>query len=301
MYPILFKLNLPWLGEFPIRSFGVMVVIGVMIGMWWLGIALRRLGVMERDAAADLAVACVITGIFGARVLYVCIHPPPPGQSAFLWLFRIWEGGLVSYGGFFGGALGGIWFARKRKLPVRRLGDAILPALFLGQVFGRIGCFLVGDDYGKPWDGPWAVAFPKLEGGLIPDALVGVPLHPTQLYLSLMDVVIFLLAARVFYRRRFDGQAVVATMLMYAVGRFLLEFLRGDDVARGGWPPRSGTAPGELPFVLSTSQWFSIGTFVLALLLYAAWRRGSVYPPRDAAEASPAAPAPRPATSRPTP
>jgi phosphatidylglycerol:prolipoprotein diacylglycerol transferase len=298
MYPILFELNLPWIGAFPVRSFGVMVVLGVMVGMWWLASALRRLGVTERDAAADLAVACVLTGIFGARLLYVVIHPPPEGQSAFLWLFRIWEGGLVSYGGFFGGALGGIWFARKHKLPVRRLGDAILPALFLGQVFGRIGCFLVGDDYGKPWDGPWAVAFPKLEGGLIPDALVGVPLHPTQLYLSLMDVVIFLIAARVFARRRFDGQAVCVTMLMYAVGRFLLEFLRGDDAARGGWPPRPAAVPGDVSWVLSTSQWFSIGTFVLALLLYAAWRRGSVYPPHpaDASASSPSPATPRAAT-----
>ncbi|HZM00816.1 MAG TPA: prolipoprotein diacylglyceryl transferase family protein, partial [Planctomycetota bacterium] len=216
MYPILFKLPawLPWkLADFPIRSFGVMVVIGVMVGMWWLGGALRRLGLTERDAAADLAVACVLTGILGARLLYVAIHPPPPGESAFFWLFRIWEGGLVSYGGFFGGALGGIWFARKRRITVRRLGDAALPALFLGQVFGRIGCFLVGDDYGKPWDGPWAVAFPKREGGLIPDELAGVPLHPTQLYLCLLNVVIFLVAARVFLRRRFDGQAMCVTML----------------------------------------------------------------------------------------
>ena len=273
MYPILFKLHLPWVGEFPVRSFGLMVVIGVMVGMWWLGGALRRLGIEQRDAAADLAMACVITGILGARLLYVAIHPPPPGENTLLWLLQIWKGGLVSYGGFFGGALGGIRFARKRKLPIRGLGDAVLPALFLGQVFGRIGCFLVGDDYGKPTDLPWAVAFPKREGGLIPDELVGVPLHPTQLYLSLMDVVIFLVAARVFARRRFDGQAMCVTMLIYGVGRFLLEFLRGDDEARGGWPP---TGAGQAGFVLSTSQWFSIATFALATVLYLAWRRGTV-------------------------
>jgi phosphatidylglycerol:prolipoprotein diacylglycerol transferase len=288
MYPILFKLHLPWVGEFPVRSFGLMVVIGVMVGMWWLAGALRRLGIEERDAAADLAVACVLTGILGARLLYVAIHPPPPGENTLLWLFEIWKGGLVSYGGFFGGALGGIWFARKRRLPIRRLGDAVLPALFLGQAFGRIGCFLVGDDYGKPWDGPWAIAFPKREGGLIPDELVGVPLHPTQLYLSLLDVVIFALAARVFARRRFDGQAMCVTMLLYGVGRFLLEFLRGDDEARGGWPARPG---GQTGFVLSTSQWFSIATFALATVLYLAWRRGTVTPAAPAREASP-----RPAT-----
>jgi len=290
VYPILFKLHLPWIGEFPVRSFGVMVVVGVMVGMWWLGGALRRLGLTERDAAADLAVACVLTGILGARLLYVAIHPPPPGENVLLWLVQIWKGGLVSYGGFFGGALGGIWFARKHRVRIPRLGDAVLPALFLGQTFGRIGCFLVGDDYGKPWDGPWAVAFPAREGGLIPDELVGVKLHPTQLYLSLMNLVIFLIAARVFARRRFDGQAMCVTMLMYGAGRFLLEFLRGDDVARGGWPHVAGD---PRAFVLSTSQWFSIGTFALGALLYSLWRHGAVTP---AAPPPPTAPARRAAT-----
>lgn len=100
------------------------------------------------------------------------------------------------------------------------------------------------------------------------------PLHPTQLYLCLMNVAIFLVAAWLFSRRRFDGQALCVTMLMYAVGRFPLEFLRGDDVARGGCPQASDGAG----YLLSTSQWFSLGAFVLGALPYMRWRQGSITP-----------------------
>jgi phosphatidylglycerol:prolipoprotein diacylglycerol transferase len=179
-------------------------------------------------------------------------------------LIAVWEGGIVSYGGFFGGALGGMWYARRHRIPIARLGDAVLPALLLGQAFGRIGCFLVGDDYGRPWDGPWAVRFPDVEGGLIPAHLVGVPLHPAQLYLSLMNLAIFGATAWLFARRRFDGQVLAATMVLYAVGRFLVEYTRGDDVERGALG------------ALSTAQWWSLATIVLAGLLFMRFRRRAV-------------------------
>jgi len=256
VYPILFKLWLPWIGEVPVKSFGVMVMLGVVCGSLWLGRALRRLGVQDRDAASDLVTWSVITGLLGARWTYLAIHPDALRDP--LDLIALWRGGIVSYGGFFGGALGAIAWARRRKLPVARVGDALMPALFLGQAFGRIGCFLVGDDYGRPWDGPWAVAFPAREGGLIPEHLVGLPLHPSQLYLCAMNVLIFASMAWLFARRRWDGQVLVTTMLLYALGRFLVEFTRGDDAARG------------FLGALSTAQWWSVATAAIALL---AWLR----------------------------
>jgi phosphatidylglycerol:prolipoprotein diacylglycerol transferase len=268
MHPILFKLNLPFIGEFPIRSFGVMVMIGVLVAAWWLGGALRRLGVEKRDVVSDLVTVCVITGFLGARLLYVVIHPEAltgaDGRTNIFNVFAIWQGGIVSYGGFFGGALGGWWYARRHRLPVLRLGDAVLPALALGQVFGRVGCLLVGDDYGRVWEsGPdWAtVSFPAgIEGSLIPPHLLGVKLVPIQILLSLMNLVVFLIAVGWLRRRRFDGQVLAITMILYALGRFSLEFLRGDDEARG-------MAGG-----LSTAQWWSIGTAALGLWLYLRWR-----------------------------
>jgi len=136
----------------------------------------------------------------------------------------------------------------------------VLPALALGQAFGRVGCLLVGDDYGKPWDGPWAVTFPALEGGLIPPHLIGVPLHPSQIYLSLMNLAIFFITAWMFTRRKFDGQVMAATMVLYAIGRFLVEFTRGDDIERGFLGS------------LSTAQWWSLGTAALAAILFLRFR-----------------------------
>jgi phosphatidylglycerol:prolipoprotein diacylglycerol transferase len=254
VYPILFTLDIPGLGELPVKSFGVMVMLGVVFGSLWLGRALRRLGVQDRDAASDLVTWCVIAGLLGARWTYLAIHPDAFRDITDL--VALWRGGIVSYGGFFGGALGGLIWARRRRIAAPRLGDAIMPALFLGQAFGRVGCLLVGDDYGKPWDGPWAVTFPAREGSLIPPDLVGVPLHPSQLYLCLMNLVIFGSMAWLFARRRWDGQVLVTTMFLYALGRFLVEFTRGDDEARGYFG------------ALSTAQWWSVATAALALLLW---------------------------------
>ena len=254
MHPILFHLTLPWIGVVPIKSFGVMVMLGVIAGSLWLGRALRRVGVTDKDAASDLVTWAVITGLLGARLTYIVIHPDSVESP--LDVIALWKGGIVSYGGFFGGAVGMIWWARKKKLPLARVADCIGPALFLGQAFGRVGCFLVGDDYGKPWDGPWAVRFPDIEGSLIPRELINVPLHPSQLYLCLMNLVIFSSMAWLFARRRWEGQVAVTTMFLYAAGRFLIEYTRGDDAARGIFG------------VFSTAQWWSVATAVLTLILY---------------------------------
>jgi len=265
MHPILFKI-----GSFELKSFGVMVMLGVLIGSWWLGRAMARLGLAQREQVGDLVTISIIVGFIGARLLYLAVHP----EAFHAWYspFALWEGGIVSVGGFIGGALGAIWWGRRNKVSIPRLGDAMLPALFLGQTFGRIGCFLVGDDYGRPWNGPWAVTFPPIEGSLMPLDLLGVPLHPTQLYLSLMDLVIFLAMAWLLYRRRFDGQVMCLTILLYAVGRYVVEYTRGDDDARGIYA------------ALSTAQWTSVGLVPLALFLYVRFSRrpltGSPLPAR---------------------
>jgi phosphatidylglycerol---prolipoprotein diacylglyceryl transferase len=262
VHPILFKLP-EWLGAKTVGTFGVMVMLGVIAGSLWLSRALKRIGVTDRDAASDLVTWAVVVGLLGARWTYLAIHPE--ALQGPIDLIALWKGGIVSYGGFFGGALGAWIWCKRRRLPPRLVGDAMMPALFLGQAFGRVGCFLVGDDYGKPWDGPWAVRFPAIEGSLIPPELIDVPLHPSQLYLCLMNVLIFLSMAWLFRRRRWDGQVLITTMLLYATGRFLIEFTRGDDAARGVYDN------------LSTAQWVSLATFAIAGVLW--WRYRAHSPP----------------------
>jgi phosphatidylglycerol:prolipoprotein diacylglycerol transferase len=144
-----------------------------------------------------------------------------------------------------------------------------------------VGCFLVGDDYGSRWNGPWAVRFPRIEGSLIPDDLINVPLHPSQLYLCLMNVLIFSSMAWLFSRRRWEGQVAVTTMFLYSVGRFLIEYTRGDDEARGIYG------------VFSTSQWWSLVTAVLALIVYVRIRGRRPVPATPPSAAAPRAAPPR--------
>lgn len=264
MFPILYRFPEAWpiVGGWPIRSFSVMVLIGVLVASAWLRRRLFADGGERADRDFDrLLWRCLLMGFFGARLTYVAIHPDVYRNP--LSLIAFWEGGLVSYGGFFGGALGGWWYCRSTGMRFKDLGDAVLPALFLGQVFGRIGCLLVGDDHGAPWDGPWAITFPDDPDSLIPRELVGVPLHPSQIYLSLMNVALFASMAWLYPRRRWSGQVMVTTMALYAVGRFLIELTRGDGEARG------------IHAGFSTAQWWSAVTLALAIGLGLRWRRAA--------------------------
>jgi phosphatidylglycerol:prolipoprotein diacylglycerol transferase len=141
-----------------------------------------------------------------------------------------------------------------------------MPSVFLGVAFGRLGCFLNGCCYGDRCELPWAVTFPLgsvpdmalvQRGFIAPDATHVFALHPTQIYSSLDGLVLFLLTSAYFHYRHRDGAVVALGALSYAVTRFAMEFLRGDEM-------------GQFNTTLTISQWISIGIF-LAGLVYLAW------------------------------
>jgi phosphatidylglycerol:prolipoprotein diacylglycerol transferase len=154
----------------------------------------------------------------GAKLLWVFEHL---GEEPALDLL-LSRGGMSWFGGFLGGLLAGIVVIRRKHLPVMGVLAAATPALAIGHAIGRIGCFLVGDDYGRPTDLPWGVAFPQ---GLPPTT---VPVHPTQIYeaLALVPLAVLLM------RWRAGGMADRAVLGRYLVGagliRFAVEFLRVD-------------------------------------------------------------------------
>jgi phosphatidylglycerol:prolipoprotein diacylglycerol transferase len=259
MLPYLFKI-----GDFPIRSFGLMVLLGVLAGAWWLGKTTRRIGLTDGDPVGELMTRAILWGFLGARLMYIAVHPDV--YRDVISLVAVWEGGLVSYGGFMGGCFGVWMFCRKRNIPLTRGGDAVLPCLLLGQVLGRIGCLLVGDDHGAPFDGAWAVTFQPREGSLIPPELMGVPLHPSQLYLSFMNLVLFAGSSWIFFKHRlYDGRVSAFVLMGYAVGRFLVEFTRGDDAARGIYDAAG--------FSLSTAQWISVAIFINGAIVWLRQRK----------------------------
>ncbi len=188
--------------------------------------------------------------------------------------FKFWYGGLTYYGGL-GLAIGvGIWFVRRRRMPLWKVGDLAGYGIPLGLVFGRAGCFLSGCCFGSRADPPFGVAFPAhtpawdhhLELGLIgkgaPESL---PVYPTQLWEGIACAAIF--AYLYFWRRkrqRFDGQLFFTYCMLYAVVRFVIEFWRDD--ARGG------------VLGLSTSQWLGIPLFAFGAFMWLRARRRAAAP-----------------------
>ena len=194
----------------------MLVAVAALVG---LSIFRRQLRIGELpDDAVDVAVAGVFGGLVGAKLLWVVEHL---GEEPFSDLLFS-RGGMSWFGGFAGGVAAGILMMYRRRLPLLAVFAAAAPALAIGHAIGRIGCFLVGDDYGRPTSLPWGIAFPH---GLPP---VFVPVHPTQLYeaIALVPVAVLLMRWRV--RRRPDAFVFGMYLLLAGLVRFAIEFLRVD-------------------------------------------------------------------------
>lgn len=255
MHPIAFE---PF--GFTITSFGVMLALAFLGGWIYTGKMARKFGWFTEEVVGDLLFWLMVGGVVGARLLYVIVHWETFRADASQILnFR--AGGLVSYGGFVGAFLAGWIFTRRRKIDFVQLADLCLPGALLGQAIGRIGCFLVADDYGRPApDLPWAVRFPDVEGSMLPHILRNQPLHPTQLYLCLKAFLCFLILRHLLNHRAFRGQVLAAAMIVYPVGRSIVEIWRYDSVERGVFAG------------LSTAQWLSIPMVILGVVLWFRFR-----------------------------
>lgn len=212
IYPILFRI-----GQVEITSFGVLVAIGALVGLWLFRRELRRSGLP--DGAVDAGLAGVAGGFVGAKLLWVTEHLGEEPIADLLFS----RGGLSWFGGFAGGLLAGLWLMRRRRLPILAVLAAATPGLAVGHAIGRIGCFLVGDDYGTPSDLPWAVAFPD---GLPPTS---VPVHPTQLYEMAALLPIAFLLMRWRRQGRPDRFVLGAYLALAGTLRFAIEFVRMNE------------------------------------------------------------------------
>ncbi len=216
MYPVLFRI-----GSFEITSFGVMVALAALIGLWIFRRELRFSN-LPVDAA-DAGLVGVVGGLVGAKLLWTIEHS---GEAALTDLLFS-RGGLSWYGGLIGGVGAGFVYILVKQWPVVPVLSAATPALAIGHLIGRIGCFLVGDDYGRPTDLPWGVAFPE---GLPPTV---VPVHPTQLYEAAALVPLAWLLIRWRRQHRSDTFVLGAYMVLAGAIRFAIEFVRVNERVLG--------------------------------------------------------------------
>lgn len=225
------------IGPLSISPFGVMMVIAFLAAWALLRSGLKIQSIGDEEDASSLLLAAGIGGIVGAKIYYAILH----GDARLL----IDRSGLVWYGGLIGGAIAVIWVLRKRKLPFWPVLDAAAPGVAVGHALGRVGCFLVGDDYGLPTGLPWGVKFPvglpgpttagfmrREYGAVVPDSIPAnelIAVHPTQLYETLAALAICAVGVILLRRRVTPGTTALSVFALMAVERFGVEFLRAKD------------------------------------------------------------------------
>jgi phosphatidylglycerol:prolipoprotein diacylglycerol transferase len=233
MYPILFKIF-----GFPISSFGVMMAIAFLVAAWIVGLRLREYGI-DPEHASTILLYAMGGGILGSKLYFAVDMHLRTGQPFLALLLS--RAGITWYGGLIGGTLAVVLGSRIHRIPTRLVANCVAVAAPFGQAIGRIGCFLVGDDYGRQTSVPWGVAFPK---GSPP---IDVPVHPTQLY----EMVWLVAVGALLWRRRKRSPFLFGEYLALAgFGRILVEILRRNPrVALG----------------LTEPQWIGIGLIVLGV------------------------------------
>jgi phosphatidylglycerol:prolipoprotein diacylglycerol transferase len=217
MHPVLFQL-----GWITIYSYGFMIALGIIVGLFLARRQAMREGI-DPNKIVDIAFYCLVAALVGARLLFVLLNFGEYADDP-VKILKIWEGGLVFYGGLLPAAALGIWYIKRLDLPLWQVADIFAPSVAIGQAFGRIGCFFAGCCYGSSCTLPWAVTFTDPRS-LAPQ---GVPLHPTELYSSLGLFVLFAFLVWLRKKKTFPGELFWSYILCYSLGRFFLEFFRGD-------------------------------------------------------------------------
>lgn len=250
MFPTLFKI-----GPLTLRTYGLLVAVGFFVALQYLLRRARR-GGMAENRLLDLVLYSVVAGLLGARIAYV-IFNWSFYATRLSDIFKLWEGGLVFYGGFIAAAVTVIVYVRAHKeLRLWSVADFLAPAIAIGHFFGRLGCFAAGCCYGMPTHLPWGVTYFNSQA-LAP---LGIALHPAQLYEAAGNLALFFVLDRYDRRRHPEGYTFALYLMLYGIIRFSVEFLRGDD--------RGGFVTG-----LSPSQVTSLIAIVIAGVIFS-WRKG---------------------------
>ena len=254
------------IGPLPITGFGIAVVVSFLIAQL-VSEAMMRLRGADPQPIGDMILGAIIGGLLGAKIYFVVVL----GNWDAMWS----RGGFVFWGGLIGGAIGVLVIARMKKVPIWRTLEVGAPAIAAAYAVGRTGCWAVGDDYGRPWTGPFAVQFPEgappstagvmaREFGVpIPpntDASALLAVHPTQIYEVAMGLVMFGILWRLRNHKHLEGWLFGGYCVLAGIERFIVEFFRAKDDSLG--------------FGLTIAQTIAIAFIVLGISLI--WlRRGS--------------------------
>jgi phosphatidylglycerol---prolipoprotein diacylglyceryl transferase len=227
VFPRLFHI-----GNFSLPTYGFLVSLGVLIGLWISVRNSEKQGI-DPEKAWNLGILVVLAGIVGAKVLlilndwsYYTSNPREIFSLGTLQAGGVFSGGLVA------ALVTAIWYIRRNRMPALATCDAFAPGLAMGHAIGRVGCFAAGCCWGKPTHSFLGVTFTNPLAHYWVGTPLAVRLEPTQLFESAVELANFFLLTWLLGRKKFDGQVIGAYLFLYGIARFFLEFLR-DDPGRG--------------------------------------------------------------------
>jgi len=219
-------------GGIALPSYGVMLVVSFICAILYVRNAAKKFNI-SLITIENLAFYLMVGVIVGGRILYVIFHWHQY-ENDLLGIIRIWEGGMMFFGGFLGAILAGFIYLRKEKISVLKIADIIAPAIALGEFFTRIGCFLNGCCFGTPSTLPWAIEFP-------PHCVAGsssvsqFSLHPTQIFSSLFGLALFFFLNRKLKRPHNTGEVFAFYLMFSGIFRFGIDFIRYYEDPANFW------------------------------------------------------------------
>ena len=224
MHPILLKI-----GSFELASYGLMTALGYAAASLYLLPRLKKIGI-DKDTFWNLIFIAFMGALIGSKLLYIIVSWPQLGTTLtekITNIIRDFRYGFVFFGGMIVSVGALVWYIKKKQLPLLKTADFLIVGLPLGHAFGRLGCFLAGCCYGHPTNMPWGVTFTDPHSLVSPE-LLGVHLHPTQLYEAAGNLILFFLLHRASQKPHRVGTILVEYILGYSIMRFVIEFFRGD-------------------------------------------------------------------------
>jgi phosphatidylglycerol:prolipoprotein diacylglycerol transferase len=253
------------IGSFSIGWHGVLMLIGIVVGLAITLPLAKRLGI-QPDTTYTAAIWAVIFGFIGARLTHVIDEWSYYSQNL-VEILAMYKGGLGWYGALIGGIVGVAICARLIKFSLATFADAVAPGIIAGLSIGRIGCTLNGDSPGTPTSLPWGFIYTHPDS-FVPWQYLGQSTHPAAVYEILWNMVILVVLWRLWRRLRPDGSLFLVSLVMYAVGRFVISWFRAE---------------GQVLGALHQSHIISIAIFIVAAGLLA-YRRTRLVKPEPAEE-----------------
>ncbi|HTP88583.1 MAG TPA: prolipoprotein diacylglyceryl transferase [Bryobacteraceae bacterium] len=239
------------IGSFFLPTYGVLVALGFLLGLY-ITVRLARRAGLKPDLMVNLAIYSALAGLLGAKISMLLFdfpiywaHPGEIFTRETLQAAGVYQGGLIL------GIIVAAWYIRSQKLPWLTTFDVFSPGIAAGHAIGRLGCFAAGCCWGIPTRLPWGVTFRSPQAYDLTGVPLGIPLHPTQLYESLSEAILFAILFWRIRRPHAQGTIIGLYLILYSISRFVIEFYRFHEQAR--------------QLGLSLTQWMAIGLALLGV------------------------------------